>query len=190
MRLNLTFALVLVLLSGLPSSAQRPRRPATREDTGPVQVTRAATLRVTIASDAVGIFEYLSDAKKLEKWFPDQAIAEPQFGGKYHFRWKDSEGVWSGVITEFIRGNAVGFTWQPPGEKFETKVQFKLSPEGDETVVTLNHSGFTTNDALDKSVKSWVFYLQNLKSVIEQGIDMRKHARQGPSPPPKRARRR
>jgi uncharacterized protein YndB with AHSA1/START domain len=62
------------------------------------------------------------------QWFPDQAIVEPLLGGKYHFLFKDNEGVWSGVVTEFIPGNTLGFTWQPPTETAETNVQFKPSP--------------------------------------------------------------
>jgi uncharacterized protein YndB with AHSA1/START domain len=132
---------------------------------------------VTISSDAVGVFNYLSDAMKLILWFPDQAIMEPQLGGQYHFRWTGTEGVWSGVVTEFIRGNTLGFTWHPPKEPTETNVRIKLFPQGAVTMVELSHSGFTSSDALDKAVGSWVFYLQNLKSVIEAGVDMRGQVR-------------
>jgi len=165
--------LLFLLLASGPAAAQHAKRAAKGEDTGPVTVTRSATLRVTIASDAVGIFNYLSDAKKLVLWFPDQAIMEPQLGGKYHFRWTGTEGVWSGVVTEFIRGNTLGFTWQPPNEPAVTNVRVKLSPEGAQTTVELTHSGFSSSEALDNAVKTWAFYLQNLKSVIEQGVDMR-----------------
>jgi uncharacterized protein YndB with AHSA1/START domain len=163
----------LLLLSTCPATAQRARRAAKSEETGPVSVTLSSTLRVTISSDAVDIFNYLSDSKKLILWFPDQAILEPQLGGKYHFRWSGTEGVWSGVVTEFIRGNTIGFTWQPPKELTETNVRVKLFPQGAVTTVELSHSGFTSSEELDKAVKSWTFYLKNLKSVIEQGEDMR-----------------
>jgi uncharacterized protein YndB with AHSA1/START domain len=165
--------MLLLLLATAPATAQHAKRAAKGEDTGPVTVMRSATLKVTIASDAVGIFDYLSDSKKLVLWFPDQAIIEPQLGGKYHFRWTGTQGVWSGVVTEFIRGNTLGFTWQPPDEPVQTNVRIKLFPQGAETVVELSHSGFPSSEALDKAVTTWVFYLQNLKSVIEQGADMR-----------------
>ena len=173
MKAHVTALMLLLLLAIGPAMAQHTKRPAKAEETGPVSVTRSATLRVTISSDAVGIFNYLSDSKKLSLWFPDQAIIEPQLGGKYHFRWNDTPGVWSGVVTEFIRGNTLGFTWQPPNEPVATNVRIKLFPQGAETTVELSHSGFTSSDALDKAVTSWVFYLQNLKSVIEQGVDLR-----------------
>jgi len=171
-----THVIRLIILSLLVTSmgtAQHTTHPAKVEETGPVTVTRAATLRVTISSDAVGIFDYLSDSKKLALWFPDQAIMEPQLGGKYYFRWTGTEGVWSGVVTEFLRGNTLGFTWQPPNEASVTNVRIKLFPQGAETTVELSHSGFSSSDALEKAVTNWEFYLKNLKSVIEQGADMR-----------------
>lgn len=180
--------LSLAILAGSAALAQRSRRPVKREEPpSPVRVTRAATLRVSISTDSVTIFDYLSDAKKLEQWFPDQAIMEAQLGGKYHFRWKDVDGVWSGVVTQYIRGNILGYTWQPPGETTETNVQLKLFPQGAETLIELTHSGFDTNEGMDKEIKAWDFYLRNLKSVIEQGTDTRPMPKERPTRP--RARR-
>jgi uncharacterized protein YndB with AHSA1/START domain len=167
--------MVMFLLSALGSAAaaQHAGRPAKPEDTGPVTVRRSATLQIPIASDAVSIFGYLSDPQKLILWFPDQAILEPHFGGKYHFRWNNQDGVWSGVVTEFVVANTLAFTWKPPGEETETQVQFRLYPQGGQTLVEVTHSGFASDEALDKGVKAWVFYLENLKSVIEDQTDLR-----------------
>jgi uncharacterized protein YndB with AHSA1/START domain len=172
--------LLLLLLGSAPfsSAAQRPRRPTRSEDTGPVSVTRSASLSVLISSDATGIFDYLSDPKKLTLWLPNQAVMEAQLGGRYHFRWNGAQGVWSGVVTEFIRGNTLSYTWQAPNDPYETNVRFKLFPQGVQTRVELTHSGFPSSERLENAVKDWVFYLQNLKSVIESGTDMRAAARQ------------
>ena len=181
---QLLAASLLMALGSIPAVAQRAKRPPAPKSkvedvgTGPVEVKRSATLTVSIASDTVTLFDYLSSTQKLTTWFPDQAVIEPQLGGKYHFKWKDTDGVWSGVVTDYIRGNTLGLTWQPPGED-ETLVRFKLSPQGAQTTLELTHSGFKTRESLDKAVKAWVFYLQNLKSVIEEGTDMRGH----PTPP-------
>lgn len=174
-------AITTVLLLGLPGHgpilAQRPRRPAKAENPGPVSVTRSATMRITIASNPIGLFDYLSNPAKLTEWFPDQAIFDPQIGGKYHFRWKNAEGVWSGVVTEFIRGSTLAFTWQPPTEPYETNVRIKLLPQDTgTTILELTHSGFTSVGSLDKAIEAWNFYLQNLKSIIEGGTDLRKQA--------------
>ena len=191
MKLPYRSILLLVLLGTLPLTAQQSRRTTGRveaEDTGPVSVMRSATMRITISSDTIGIFEYLAEPKKVVLWFPDQAVMEAQLGGKYHYRFRDSEGVLSGVVTEFIRGNTFGLTWRPPDEEFETNLRYKLFPQGADTLVELTASGLTSTAALDKVVKYWVFYLRNLKSVIEAGTDMRGQLAKPPKRPAGRSR--
>lgn len=177
MKTPVAAAAALFLLGGLLTAGQRARRSAPAEKESPVTVSRSATLRITIASDTVGIFAYLAEAEKLKMWFPDQAIIEARLGGKYHFRFKDEEGVWTGVVTDFIRGNTLGYTWLPPGETAETTVHFKLSPQSGQTLVELNQSGFLSSAEQDKAVTAWTFYLENLKSVIEEGSDLRQARR-------------
>jgi uncharacterized protein YndB with AHSA1/START domain len=172
--------LFLLLLAPLPATAQGSRSTASSPPSD-VEVTRSATLRITIPSDPASIFDYFVDAKKLESWFPDQAVSEAQLGGRYHFRWNDSPGVWSGRYTYFIRGNSLAYTWQAPGDEYETNVQIKLIPQAGGTLVEMTHSGFTSNAALDKAIKTWLFYLDNLRSVIAGGEDLRVKQRQKPS---------
>ena len=101
---------------------------------------RSATMQIFIASDAVSVFSYLSDQGKLTAWLADQAILEPQFGGKYHFRWKNQEPV-DGVVTEFMSANTLAITWKHPTDEAETQVRFKLSPQGGRTLVATGASG-------------------------------------------------
>lgn len=169
-------ALVWVLLGGSLAMGQRARRVAPI-DTSDVEVTRSTTLRISVASDPTSIFNDLVDAQKLETWFPDQAVSEAQLGGRYHFRWNDKQGVWSGRYTYFIRGNSLSYTWQAPGDEYETNVRIKLVPQAQGTLLELTHSGFTSNAAMDKAIKAWEFYLENLKSVIEKGVDLREQTR-------------
>lgn len=169
---------ILILCACLPMWAQRSRRAPKKEDTGPVDVTRSVTFRIPISADAASLYGYLTDADKLEKWFPDEAVFEPQLLGKYHFRWNDRDGVWSGIVTEFIRGNTLGFTWKAPDEEVETNVRIRLSAQpGGATLLDLTHSGFTSEEAMNKAITDWVFYLRNLKSVVEGGPDLRIEAR-------------
>ncbi len=182
-------AALLGLLVAFPAFAQRAKRSAPRpEGTGPVTVARGATLRIVIARDPVSVFDYFSSGATLSRWFSDQAIFEPQIGGKYHLRWKNVEGVWSGVVTEFIRGNTLAFTWQPPDEPYETNVRIRLLAQDTGTLVELTHSGFTSAASLDKNIEAWRFYLENLKSVIETGTDRRTPASPSrrPAAPPHR----
>jgi uncharacterized protein YndB with AHSA1/START domain len=182
--------LTLIFLLGAWSSGtaqQHARRPVKPADAGPVTVMRSATLQVLVSSDAVSVFSYLSDQGKLTLWLADQAILDPQFGGKYHFRWKSHEPV-DGVVTEFIAANTLAITWQHPSDEAETQVRFKLSPQGGQTRVELELQGFVSAEALEKAVKFWEFNLHNLKSVIEEQIDLRQPAAKAPAHAPARHR--
>lgn len=165
---------LIILLSVASNSAaqQRLSRTAKPPDTGPVTVMRSTTLQVPIASDVVSVFSYLIDPTKVTAWLADQAILEPKFGGKFHYRWKNQDPV-DGVVTEYIAANTLALTWKHPTDEAETQVRFKLSPQGGQTLVELEHRGFASAADLDKAVKSWVFYLENLKSVIETQTDLR-----------------
>lgn len=180
MKVKASALLIPLMLGCLPAAAQRDRRPASSEASD-VEVTRSATLRITIAGDPINIFDSLVDARKLEGWFPDQAVSEAQLGGRYHFRWNDKPGVWSGRYTSFIRGNTLSYTWEAPGDEYETSVLVRLVPEAQGTLVELTQSGFASNVALDRAIKSWTFYLDNLRSVIEEGVDLRRAARRTPA---------
>ncbi len=182
--------LTLIFLLGAWSNGaaqQNATRPAKPPGTGPVTVMRSATLQVYVTSDTVTVFSYLSDQGKLTAWLADQAILEPQFGGKYHFRWKNQDPV-DGVVTEFLAANTLALTWKHPTDEAETQVRFKLSPEGGHTLTRLELQGFTAAPALDNAVKSWVFHLQNLKSVIEDEVDLRKAVAKPPARSPARTR--
>jgi uncharacterized protein YndB with AHSA1/START domain len=167
--------LILIFLLGIWSNAagqQRASRPAKPLDTGPVTLARSATLQVLVASDAVSVFSYLSDQAKLTAWMADQAILEPQMGAKFHFRWKNQEPV-DGVVTEYAAANTLALTWKHPSDTADTRVRFRVSPQGGNTMVVLELQGYTSADGLEKDLNFWVFNLKNLKSVIEDQVDLR-----------------
>jgi uncharacterized protein YndB with AHSA1/START domain len=85
-----------------------------------------------------------------------------------------------GVVTEFMPANTLSLSWKHPADSVETQVRFKLSPQGGQTLVELEQQGFTSSADLEKAVKSWVFNLQNLKSVIENQVDLRQPASRAP----------
>ncbi len=180
-----SFALIFLLCTASNTAAQqRLSRPAKPPDTGPVTVMRAATLQILIASDAASVFGYLSDSVKIRGWLADQAILEPQFGGKFHFRWKNQDPV-DGVVTEYIAANTLAMTWKHSTDEAETQVRFRLSPQGGQTLVELEHGGFASAVDLEKAVQSWVFYLENLKSVIENQVDLRNSEKPAARPRPR-----
>ena len=175
-------AMLLVWAATTLARAQRAT-PARNRNVSLVRTTRTAELGLRLESDVMTVFQALTDPKQLERWFPNRAILRAQRGSRYYFRWNDTEGIWQGTITELIPGNRLEFTWQRPGREEETLVNIRLIPQGLETLVELTHSGFTSTDEMEKAIKDWVFYLENLKSVLEVGVDQRPNREaKGPTP--------
>ncbi len=165
-------AMMLVLTA---TSVARPQGNTSARDRNPsaVRTTRAVEMNLRLESDVTTIFRALTEPRQLERWFADRAIMRAERGSRYYFKWNGIEGTWQGTITELIPGNRLEFTWQSPGREEETLVNIRLIPQGLETLVELTHSGFTTTDEMEKSIKDWVFYLENMKSVLEVGVDQR-----------------
>ena len=165
-------AMMLVWTATTLARAQRAT-PAGNQNASVVRTTRSAELGLRLESDVMTVFQALTDPRQLERWFPNRAILRAKRGSRFYFRWNDIKGLWRGTITELIPGNRLEFTWQRPGSEDATLVNIRLIPQGFETLVELTHSGFTSSDEMEKTIKDWVFYLENLKSVLEVGVDQR-----------------
>ena len=121
-------------------------------------------------------FEALIKASELREWMCDYAwtVILPQ--GTYQVRW-DSGYQASGRFIELDPPRRAVITWQGIGEPGETTVTFTVEPEVGGTRVTLIHAGFGPGAEWDPHVaaseKGWDGGLDNLKSTLETGIDLR-----------------
>ena len=143
--------------------------------------TRSIENAVTIKASPEAVFKALTDARELAKWFPSAAESDPRPGGAFRFTFKNENAqhdhVREGKYLEVVSGKKVRYPWHlSPGDA-PTTVEFTLSPRGGDTTLTLLHSGWGTGSELDNTVemhtKGWGFFLQNLKSVLEEGKDGR-----------------
>ena len=71
----------------------------------------------------------------------------------------------------------ISFTWQGKGEPAPTRVRVALRPDGEGTVVELVHKGIGTGkkwaEAAAAIQRGWETGLENLRSVLETGHDLR-----------------
>jgi len=138
---------------------------------------RAIRCSVVVNRPAAEIFGYLTDATKLERWFASQAQSDARKGGAYHFTFKKKDGavdhVRSGTFTRVDAGRGLAMDWDFGQGK--TAVEIALTAEGGATRLELSHSGFRDGweEAYSMHEKGWNMFLQNLKSVVEEGRDER-----------------
>src|ERR1700761_5826431 len=140
-------------------------------------------LRVNIRVPLDKVYTAWATPAGLESWFlrkaelgrTDQELI--QKGDNYEWYWHgypDSV-VEKGQITAANGKDHFAFTFS-----MGCPVSISLYREHDETIVELVESGLPTDEAtmLQHYVgdsKGWLFYLTNLKSILEGGLDLRNH---------------
>jgi uncharacterized protein YndB with AHSA1/START domain/uncharacterized damage-inducible protein DinB len=121
-------------------------------------------------------FEALTKAGELREWFSDYAYTEVRTGGRYAVHWNQGYHV-EGKFTELDAPHRAAITWQGTGEPAETKVWFAVKPADDGVKVMVKHGGFGPGEewdsALAEAEKGWATTLENLKSTLETGVDLR-----------------
>lgn len=135
--------------------------------------------QITVQSPAEEVYRALTEAEKLEQWFPSQVKSDPRQGGSYRFDFQYPEegkgGTQEGKYLDLEPGQKVSYTWNAGGN--ETQVVFTLTARGGETEVDLQHTGFGSGpeaeEVRDMHGDVWNAYMTNLKSYLETGEDKR-----------------
>ncbi len=80
---------------------------------------------------------------------------------------------------QFVRGRQLVLTWQWPGlEKLGvTRLKLSVEPHSGGTILRFTHSGFRRGsawtDLYEGAIRGWTYFMMNLKSVLENGHDLR-----------------
>jgi uncharacterized protein YndB with AHSA1/START domain/uncharacterized damage-inducible protein DinB len=132
--------------------------------------------KVVIETTPELAFEALTQASELREWFSDQAWTQVQPEGRYALHWNQGYHV-EGKFVELDAPQQAVVTWLGTGEPGETKVKFEIKPGDDGVKVVVIHKGFGPGDEWDKPLeeaeKGWTTGLENLKSTLETGVDLR-----------------
>lgn len=135
--------------------------------TAPATDSLVMTEQINASPDVV--FDYLVDPEKLLRWMGTEADIDPQPGGKF---WLNVNGndIAVGNYVEVDRPNKVVFTWGwhgsphvPPGS---STVTVTLRPEGDSTLVELEHAGLP-GGAGDQHREGWAHFLPQLAAAAD-----------------------
>lgn len=139
------------------------------------------TLKIWVRADAETLRRAWTRPDEVVRWFvakcayfaPDGSeVEEAVAGGTYRWEWIESTKEESKVIA--VDATTLRFGWYK--DKGELEVRFKQA--GDETLMELTQTmnGGTDAERLDAQVDcklGWTFFLSNLKSVYEGGLDLR-----------------
>jgi uncharacterized protein YndB with AHSA1/START domain len=135
---------------------------------------------VTIKSSPEIVFKALTEADELMRWFPTRVESDPRPGGKFHFSWEfanaSENGSQQGEYVDVLPNRKLSYTWT--AESIPTLVTFNLTEADGETTVALDHASMQAEADNEKlhnmHANQWGFFLMNLKSYLETGMDLRK----------------
>lgn len=143
------------------------------------------TLKIAINTTISKLYDAWTKASELEKWFLSQADSFDTNGNilpktesiredyRYEWNWFLYPDIEMGTFTQANGKNFLQFTFA--GQCF---VDISLTEQDDFVIVELTQKNIPTDDVSKKNIRlgchgGWSFYLVNLKSVYEGGLDLR-----------------
>jgi len=143
----------------------------------PIPEARSVDHQYFIRAPPARTFDALVDPKLLVKWLADQAEVTPRKGGSYRLSWTNGP-THTGTVVEFEAGKLLALSWEWPGVSLKGTV-FRLSvePSGDGSLLRVLHTGFPKveewTDLYGGAEWGWTYFALNLKSLLENGHDLR-----------------
>jgi len=123
------------------------------------------------------VFQALTNAVELTRWFPSSAESDPRTGGdfvlRFEFEDESQNHMYSGQYDQVTPGELVRYPWN--GAFGATTVEFVLRPRDGGTEVRLSHSGWSeeATETRERHDQGWRFFLDNLERYLLRGEDER-----------------
>ncbi|QPH41509.1 SRPBCC family protein [Pedobacter endophyticus] len=143
------------------------------------------TLKIAVKATVAEIYNAWTTAAELERWFLIDAgftdenglqlnkAQQALKGDSYKWTWYLYNDIEHGKITDANGKDRFEFTFAG-----NCLVEIRLKEEFEYVIVTLTQRNIPTDDVSKKEIRlgchnGWSFYLINLKSVYEGGLDLR-----------------
>lgn len=127
------------------------------------------------------VFQALTDPRELDRWWTSRAESRAESGGSFRYDWifpnaPERDHLQQGTYTEVKNGSRLAYPWQADG--VPTEVDFELTDAGEGTRLRMEHRGWRAGmqEAYERHTQGWGFFLGNLKSFLEEGVDRRAEA--------------
>ena len=142
--------------------------------------TQTLEITETIKASIEQVYRSFTSSVALESWFSDFAEMVPSENGRFYVFWNSGHYA-DGLVKVFVENKLLHFSWRGQGETKETDVEIRFEEDQDNTRVRIVHSGLGTTghwEGSSQAIRSgWVYALDNLKSVLETGLDKRVYDR-------------
>lgn len=137
---------------------------------------RKFEMQLPIDADRDAVWQALTEAKELERWFPPRASVDARVGGEVVWQWGE-EHRWPQTIEVFEPGQHLRTRYDSAvddgrGGRKPLFVDFHLEGDGGTTTLRLVHSGFGPEAAFDDEYDGisggWPVELRSLKLYLER----------------------
>jgi uncharacterized protein YndB with AHSA1/START domain len=133
-------------------------------------------IRQSINAPAEEVYKAFTQAPVLRRWLCNQAQVDPRPGGKL-LAWWDGGSFATGEYEQLKAGKKVAFTWCWMGVQDPGWINVKITAEDEGSRITLTRSAKMKAKEWKKRAESlqadWEEALENLKSLLENGQDLR-----------------
>ncbi len=134
----------------------------------------------TIAAPVEQVYAAFGSSIAMESWFADFAEIVLSENDRFYCWW--NVGYYAtGIFTKIIENEQIALTWNGLGEPHETQVDIFFTEKDGVTEVKIEHGDIGSSSEWTERVtayqKGWKTGLQNLKSVLETGLDKRIYER-------------
>lgn len=139
--------------------------------------------RICIDTSAIDIYDSFTSGSALQKWFLKEAIFYTndkqkeadeliESGDKYKWTWHGSNNIAEGKVISIGPGSHLTFSF------LDCMVSVEVKQEHSQNLVELIQYDIPTDEESRlnyyvECTRGWTFYLANLKSILEGGLDLR-----------------
>jgi uncharacterized protein YndB with AHSA1/START domain len=128
---------------------------------------RPLDLDVFIAASPQTVWQFWIDPERMCEWWGIKAELDPHPGGIYRVTMSDDGPVMSGAYVDLDPYERLVFLfgWEDGRHGIaprSTRVEVRLTPEGNGTRLILRHCELPTDEAIDQHQQGWVHFLGEL----------------------------
>jgi uncharacterized protein YndB with AHSA1/START domain len=111
------------------------------------------------------VWSALTEPERLRRWLANAAELEPRPGGRFILGWDADET--DGTVLAFEPGRLLELRWPYPDEP-DSVTRFELRPDGDGTLLVLDHRGLPPNSIAGYGA-GWHSHLDSLQAHLAGG---------------------